>query len=159
MKSKHSLIEEPTILEMSYGKRLDKALTLALKERKELADAIGISVQAIGQVIQGKTAALTAENSAKAARFLKVDHYWLATGEGVPHPPVGATALSQHALALAKHFDRLEVDDKGVWATAYHDISQLISRAIEKIQPTETPDQGLETPPESRPLKKQTGKI
>lgn len=144
---------------MSYGKRLERALKLAGKERKELADNINVSVQAIGQVIVGKTAALTAENSARAAKFLKVDHHWLATGEGVAHPPIGAgTNLSQHAIVLAKHFDRLQVDENGVWAATYHDVTQLISRAIEKIQPTEQPDSGQETQPESPPLKKQTGK-
>jgi hypothetical protein len=33
-------------------------------------------------VIAGKTKALTAENSALAARFLGVDMFWLATGIG-----------------------------------------------------------------------------
>ena len=145
---------------MSYGKRLDRALTLAGKERKELANAIGVKVQSIGQVINGQTQALTAENSARAAKFLKVDHHWLATGEGLAHPPVGAgTNLSQHALALAKHFDRLPVDDQGVWAETFHEVNQLVSRAIEKIQPTEQQESGQETQPESLPSKTQTGKI
>lgn len=68
---------------MSYGERLKEALELAGKDRPALATALGISVQAIGQVIKGHTQAFTAENNAKAARFLKVDSYWLATGEGV----------------------------------------------------------------------------
>lgn len=68
----------------TYGSRLEQALQLARRERIELANAIDVSVQAIGQVIAGKTKALTAENSAKAARYLQVDAYWLATGEGSP---------------------------------------------------------------------------
>ena len=67
---------------MSYGTRLEEALTLAGKSRQDLCTAIGISEQAIGQVIQGKTKAFTAENNARAARYLRVDSYWLATGEG-----------------------------------------------------------------------------
>jgi len=66
----------------TYGARLDTALRLAKTDRQTLADQLGISVQAIGQVIAGKTKALTAENSAQAARVLGVDGYWLATGEG-----------------------------------------------------------------------------
>lgn len=66
----------------TYGERLEEALRWAKKDRAQLGAALQISVQAIGQVIAGKTKALTAENSAKAARFLNVDHYWLATGEG-----------------------------------------------------------------------------
>jgi antitoxin HigA-1 len=68
----------------NYGARLAEALQIARKDRQELADGIGVSVQAIGQVIAGKTKALTAENSALAARFLGVDIFWLATGAGNP---------------------------------------------------------------------------
>lgn len=67
---------------MTYGTRLEEALRLAGKTRQELATALGISPQAIGQVIKGNTQALTAENSSHAARFLRVDGHWLATGEG-----------------------------------------------------------------------------
>ena len=76
----------------TYGSRLEEALQLARKERIELATAIDVSVQAIGQVIAGKTKALTAENSAKAAQFLGVDGYWLATGDGPPRGPDAAQA-------------------------------------------------------------------
>ena len=70
---------------MTYGKRLEEALRLAGKDRPALAAALDISVQAVGQVITGGRSGnqtFTAENSARAARFLKVDHFWLATGEG-----------------------------------------------------------------------------
>lgn len=70
----------------TFGGRLEMALERSRKERHELADAIGVSVQAIGQAISGRTKAMTAENTAKAARFLCVDWYWLATGEGQPWP-------------------------------------------------------------------------
>ncbi|PRC93070.1 helix-turn-helix domain-containing protein [Solimicrobium silvestre] len=66
----------------TYGDRLTESLRIAQKERQELADGIGVSVQAIGQVLAGKTKALTAENSAYAAKFLNVDAFWLATGHG-----------------------------------------------------------------------------
>lgn len=70
----------------SYGERLEQALKLAGRERQELADGIKVSVQAIGQVISGKSKALNAENTALAARFLGVDFFWLATGIGSPAP-------------------------------------------------------------------------
>lgn len=71
---------------MTYGNRLQKALALAGKDRAQLAQALEISVQAVGQVIVGssRTKSFTAANSAKAAQFLGVNHYWLATGEGLP---------------------------------------------------------------------------
>jgi len=66
----------------TFGERLEEALGLAKKDRQELANALGISVQALSQVIVGKTKALTAENAARAARELGVDMMWLSTGEG-----------------------------------------------------------------------------
>ena len=69
---------------MEFGERLQTALELSHSTREALSRALGISVQAVGQVLVGKTKALTAENCARAARFLRVDSYWLATGEGQP---------------------------------------------------------------------------
>lgn len=95
----------------TYGERLEEALKLAGRERKELCAAIGITLQALGQVISGKTKALTAENSARAARFLQVDHFWLATGEGSPR---GANSDDLfRVLGVTKiEWDRLPTDDK-----------------------------------------------
>lgn len=73
----------------TYGNRLHEALLLANRDRQDLADVLAVSVQAIGQVISGKTRALTAANSERAARFLRVDPYWLATGEGSPNWEAG----------------------------------------------------------------------
>lgn len=77
-------------MKSTYGSRLAEALRLAGRERQELASAISVSVQAIGQVIMGKTKALTAENSERAARYLGVNPYWLATGEEQPNMPPSA---------------------------------------------------------------------
>lgn len=47
----------------TYGKRLDAALAAkAPKDRAWLAAEIGVTVQALSQVITGKTKALTSEN-------------------------------------------------------------------------------------------------
>lgn len=67
---------------MNYGARLKQALSLSRKGRKELAAAMGVSIQAVGDVINGKTKAFTAENNARAAEFLAVNPSWLATGDG-----------------------------------------------------------------------------
>jgi transcriptional regulator with XRE-family HTH domain len=69
---------------MTFGKRLSAAMEAAEKDRAALAAALGVSVQAIGQTIRSDSKSMTAENAAKAARFLGVDLYWLATGEGEP---------------------------------------------------------------------------
>lgn len=72
---------------MNYGDRLKEALARSGKDRKGLATAMGISVQAVGGVINGGTKAFTAENNARAASYLGVNPSWLATGEGSKHPP------------------------------------------------------------------------
>lgn len=69
-------------MKSTYGQRLELALTTSGKDRQQLADDLGISVQAVSQVLLGKTKALTAENSARAAKFMGVDSFWLATGNG-----------------------------------------------------------------------------
>lgn len=71
---------------MTYGKRLQEAIDLAGSSRALVAKAAGVTVQAIGQCINGQTEFLRADGAAKAAAFLEVDHLWLATGEGKPRP-------------------------------------------------------------------------
>lgn len=69
----------------SYGDRLQEAMKKAKADRKALAAELGMSVQAVGQVITGGRSGeqpFNSENSSKAARFLRVDPHWLATGEG-----------------------------------------------------------------------------
>ncbi|MBO9679538.1 MAG: helix-turn-helix transcriptional regulator [Acidovorax sp.] len=72
---------------MTYGARLKQALAQSGKSRKDLAAAMGITVQAVGDVINGKTRAFTAENNARAADFLRANPFWLATGDGTPTVP------------------------------------------------------------------------
>ena len=71
----------------TYGSRLNAALERKKRSRADLAKAIGRTPQAIGQVINGTTKALTAENNSLAALYLDVNPHWLATGEGemLPH--------------------------------------------------------------------------
>jgi hypothetical protein len=61
--------------------------------------------------LKGKTKFFTADKSALAARFLKVDHFWLATGEGEPRPP----GLSEDAKAFAHRFDKLDAAERKRW--------------------------------------------
>jgi len=67
-----------------FGDRLAKALALADESRDGLASALGISVQAISQVVTGASKAMSAENTVNAARHLSVSAIWLATGQGEP---------------------------------------------------------------------------
>ena len=74
----------------AYGQRLEKALLNAGKSRADLSKVLrspktgelGVSASSVGQVINGTSSAFSAENSARAARYLRVSPFWLATGEG-----------------------------------------------------------------------------
>lgn len=115
----------------TYGQRLAHALTLAPpKTRGELAGCLEISEQAVGAVIRGETSQLTALNSARAAQFMRVDHHWLATGEGIPRPK---PALSPLGVDLATAFDNAppQVRDR-----LYAALMQTIDLAIEPRPPT-----------------------
>jgi SOS-response transcriptional repressor LexA len=80
---KHSLNNFASNSKMdTYGKRLKEALSYRERDRKWLSLQIGVSVQAIGQVIQGKTNALTASNHDRTATVLDVSPIWLSSGIG-----------------------------------------------------------------------------
>lgn len=83
----------------SFGDRLKHALDVRKAERKALAAVLDISVQAISKIINSNSS-MNAQNTAKAARYLQVSWFWLATGEGemdnVEYP-----VAKQEALALA----------------------------------------------------------
>lgn len=73
----------------TFADRLALALAHKKCARADLArvlrspkGTIGISESAIGQLLDGKSKSMTAENCALASRFLGVDQYWLATGDG-----------------------------------------------------------------------------
>jgi len=105
----------------TYGRRLEQALHLAGSSRKDLCRAIGVTLQALGQVLSGKTKALTSENSAKAARFLRVDHYWLATGEGKMIDQARHYALSEDAESLHAVWDAASEEAREVARFALSD--------------------------------------
>jgi hypothetical protein len=91
-----------------YTTRLETALRLAGKSWKELEDHLGISYQALKKLQDRKTKSLTAENSAQAARFCQVDHFWLATGQGTPKPE----GVWPFALISPEQYSQLPPDVK-----------------------------------------------
>lgn len=140
--SKHSLFAGRTLASMTYGARLAEALQLAKKDRKALAEELGVSVQALGQTILGKTNAGTAENCAKTARFLRVDMHWLATGEGEPRPK---QVLSPMALKIAGDFDsRVPMDRRDA-------VYAQVMGAIDLASPAQLPTAPLPHAPSAAP--------
>ncbi len=86
----HSSVQQATIVTsesttlstmVDYANRLDAAIKNAKSSASQLSAELGISYQAIKKVLDGKSTALNAENHMRAARFLGVNSFWLATGE------------------------------------------------------------------------------
>lgn len=91
----------------TFTSRLNAAFFARGASRADLAAVlvgpdgkVGISVQAVGAQLSGKTKSMTAENLAKAAKFLNVNAHWLATGEG--HPDAD---ISQLATPLGRYLN------------------------------------------------------
>lgn len=147
-------------LRMTYGKRLKKAMTAAGKSRKQLATELHCSVQAIGMVITGGgklERKLSTENSVKAARYLKVDGYWLATGDGElalkpSDSQKTAALLTADALDIAIYFDKLKEQGERtrVYVNAMAEILKALAEREEK-----TGAQAIAEPAASETLKKQ----
>ena len=66
---------------VDYVERLELALKHAQVTPKDLQVHLGVSYQAMKKLMDGVSKSLSAENHARAARFLGVNSYWLATGE------------------------------------------------------------------------------
>jgi transcriptional regulator with XRE-family HTH domain len=65
-----------------YKERFEQAMRASGMDVQSVADALGISYQAIKKVIAGTSKMLKADNNSAAAKLFKVDPDWLATGEG-----------------------------------------------------------------------------
>ena len=101
---------------MDYADRLQIALTHGRVTRKALADELGISVAAVGQVLNRKTKMLDALNHTRAALFCGVDPLWLASGQGEMPAMSLAHPMSQETQTVTPtriQWEELEVMDLG----------------------------------------------
>ena len=96
---------------MTFSERLEEALRISGKDRQQLADALGITIQAVSQILLGKTKAMTAENCVRAARLTGVDSFWLATGSGEARGE-GTGAPGWPFTVSFEEYDRLSDDQK-----------------------------------------------
>jgi phage repressor protein C with HTH and peptisase S24 domain len=78
-----------------YSERLAAAMKQSGYSTQRLADAMGISYQAVRKLINRQSTAFTAENNSKAAKLMNVRADWLARGEGqmTAHTLSAETAL------------------------------------------------------------------
>ncbi len=69
----------------TYADRFNEALEQPGKTVAGVAEAMGISRQAVYAIKRGQTKAATAENNAAAALYFNCDPTWLASGKGQPN--------------------------------------------------------------------------
>ena len=104
---------------LEHKERIQAALALASKTSVELRKELGISSAAMKFLLEGTTKGFTAANNARAARFLDVDAFWLATGEGRPRPqqpwPFPMILPSQWAQLDADFRRQVENNVVGEW--------------------------------------------
>lgn len=93
---------------MSFADRLKLSMELSQVSGTQLARSLvnqqgelGVSRQAVYLALKGDTRAFSAENCARAAKAMRVDMYWLATGEGVPRKTTDATQMTALELLSA----------------------------------------------------------
>lgn len=112
---------------VEYKDRLATAMGESISA-KQLADALKVSYQAVKKVIEGKSAAFTAENNSKAAKFLQISSDWLATGEGEMRP---GPDKSSWPFSLFPQEDYYKLDKK-----YREEIENTLAGAIQRIKQT-----------------------
>lgn len=120
----------------NYKDRLIAAMSTFVTV-SQLADALGVSYQAVKKVTDGKSAAFTAENNSKAAAFLGVSSDWLATGSGQARPVVidlktERDSLTVEAVHHAVAFDALTPDQRTTWQAV---LFAVVAGHTSKAQP------------------------
>jgi phage repressor protein C with HTH and peptisase S24 domain len=91
---------------VEYKDRLEQAMKDRGVSVTQLADALGMSYQAVKKVLDGKSGAFTAANNARAASFLGVSSDWLAVGSPYPKTAGGVPM----ALATSWPFSTIPED-------------------------------------------------
>ena len=67
---------------VEFKERLGAAMAHAKMDRATLASRLKVTRVAIDKALDGRSKSMTAENCARTALLLKVNHFWLATGIG-----------------------------------------------------------------------------
>jgi transcriptional regulator with XRE-family HTH domain len=99
-----------------FGDRLAHAMSLPDNKLGpvELAEALGVTRQAIDKLLKGGSNEMSASNNARVARLLGVDPTWLAIGEGVARP--SEFSIRWHERTLIARFRELPADEQDEFA-------------------------------------------
>jgi len=119
-------------LPMTYGARLQMALDASKKTRKQLADHLETSPQRIGIIITWaveEERRLTTLAHMEAARYLNVDPYWLASGDGEMRPAQPKTdSLGQQLADLFDQLPNVNSTRSEIFVQCYQIIAPVVQR-------------------------------
>lgn len=123
----------------TYSERLIEAMKVAELDRKDISVALGISVQAVGKVINSESSAFSAANNSTAAKILGVSPDWLSTGNG--HMAEDEQSLHSLQNQNFKNKDSIDIPvfdvefsmGSGAEASGYEDIVSAITVTPEWI--------------------------
>lgn len=143
---------------MTYGERLQLAIDERAKalRRKisntEVGDAGELSRQNVGLILKG-TQKPNIDSHYKLAAFLKVDHYWLATGEGDMFTGVaaGGHLVSDDAKQLDLILKNIPPER---YTKAFQGATQLLISHLSPTPLTQPASDTIEAPAPSVPVAK-----
>ena len=97
-----------------FGKRIKLALERAGMNNAELARAIDVSPSTVGKWVheESEVGKIEAQNLFDAAKVLRVDAEWLATGKGEPHPTPGSARITPEQASMLEAYDALSVQSR-----------------------------------------------
>lgn len=116
-----------------YHQRLNALIAERGMNRSELATKLGVSYQAIKQVLDGRSR-FSGANLLKVAEILGVNPAWLVTGttpRDVDPQDASRAGHSSLALQLAALFDRLKGRDIIIQNKAYVEAAEVILKYLE----------------------------
>lgn len=123
----------PTISTMvEFKERLKLAMDHAKVSRESLRAELDVTRVAIDKLLDGRSKAMSTENCAKAARFMGVSIYWLATGAGeMLEPKKYSTTPLPAPLASETDSNPFGWPMKTVSAREYNKLSEFQRGLIE----------------------------
>jgi hypothetical protein len=128
---------------MNYGERLAKAMKRGEDgevEIKDLARECGLSVQRIGQILDPAypDRQMMAEPHAKAAKYLRVNPFWLATGSG-PRAYTPSAGQWPFELVAQEDWEKLPEKSRGMLESEF---SRLFKAEQERLSKRLSPEHG-----------------
>lgn len=113
---------------IDYGQRLEYAMRTRGVSTQQLAHYLGLSYQAVRQIVSGQSNAFSAGNHVRTCSYLGISSEWLALGEGhMQRDTISETALWPFGQVRPQDISRLSAQDK-------EEIEMLIRLKLRRLE-------------------------